>query len=178
MEKLVRDNDALVHYVVKRLKTQGREYEDLYQLGRLGLVRAVRNFDESYGVKFSTYAVPMIMGEIRRFLRDDGQMRVSRTIKENAKRALEFVNRRREETGSDPTLEEICAELKLSREDAVLALGANQTVRSLSEPLDGGDLRLEDTLGVNPFEKVEKNLLVEKLMASLDEKERTLLTLR
>ena len=79
MEKLVRDNDALVHYVVKRLKTQGREYEDLYQLGRLGLVRAVRNFDESYGVKFSTYAVPMIMGEIRRFLRDDGQMRVSRT---------------------------------------------------------------------------------------------------
>ena len=178
MEKLVRDNDALVHYVVKRLKTQGREYEDLYQLGRLGLVRAVRNFDESYGVKFSTYAVPMIMGEIRRFLRDDGQMRVSRTIKENAKRALEVVNRRREETGSDPTLEEICAELKLSREDAVLALGANQTVRSLSEPLDGGDLRLEDTLGVNPFEKVEKNLLVEKLMASLDEKERTLLTLR
>ena len=129
-------------------------------------------------MKFSTYAVPMIMGEIRRFLRDDGQMRVSRTIKENAKRALEFVNRRREETGSDPTLEEICAELKLSREDAVLALGANQTVRSLSEPLDGGDLRLEDTLGVNPFEKVEKNLLVEKLMASLDEKERTLLTLR
>ena len=178
MEKLVRDNDALVHYVVKRLRTQGREYEDLYQLGRLGLVRAVRNFDESYGVKFSTYAVPMIMGEIRRFLRDDGQMRVSRTIKENAKRALEFVNRRREETGEEPTLEEICAELKLSREDAVLALGANQTVRSLSEPLDGGNLRLEDTLGVNPFERVEKNLLVEKLMASLDEKERTLLTLR
>lgn len=73
MEKLVRDNDALVHYVVKRLKTQGREYEDLYQLGRLGLVRAVRNFDESYGVKFSTYAVPMIMGEIRRFRATTGR---------------------------------------------------------------------------------------------------------
>lgn len=73
MEKLVRDNDALVHYVVKRLKTQGREYEDLYQLGRLGLVRAVRNFDESYGVKFSTYAVPMIMGEIAGFCATTGR---------------------------------------------------------------------------------------------------------
>lgn len=73
MEKLVRDNDALVHYVVKRLKTQGREYEDLYQLGRLGLVRAVRNFDESYGVKFSTYAVPMIMARFAGFCATTGR---------------------------------------------------------------------------------------------------------
>ncbi len=173
VERLVIDNDALVRFCVNKFRDRGKEYEDLYQLGRLGLVRAITNFDESYGVRFSTYAVPMIMGEIRKFLRDDGQMRVSRTIKENAKKALECAK------CGNTQISYICEQTGMSREDVALALGALSPVRSLNEPLSaGGDTQIQDVIGVNPFEEVDRNLLVGELLGELDEVERKLIRLR
>lgn len=179
MEALVVENDALVRFVVKKYAGCGKEYEDLYQLGRMGLVRAIQNFSEDYGSKFSTYAVPMIMGEIRRYLRDDGQIRISRTIRENARRVLKSMEEARNKGGEEARLTDICEDTGLTREEAVLAMGALRPVRSLSEPVDeDGDIELGDTLGVNPFETVEKNLLVRNLLDTLDEKERLLIDLR
>ena len=102
LSAMMEKHDALVHYVVKRFEGRGRERDDLVQLGRLGLIKAVRNFDpEGYQVRFSTYAVPLIMGEIRRFLRDDNQIHVARSIRENAARLM----RLREELGDDTPVE-------------------------------------------------------------------------
>lgn len=178
-ERLVTENDALVRYVVKKYIHTRKEYDDLYQQGRIGLVRAVQNFREDFGTCFSTYAVPMIMGEIRRFLRDDGQMRISRTIKENAKRALECMKHYRDETGREARLSDVCEMTGLASEDAALALGALRPVRSLNEPVDeSGSVELKDTLSENPFEDVEKSLLVQNLLSTLNEKERKLIELR
>lgn len=179
MEALLIENDALIRFVVKKYISRGKEYEDLYQLGRLGFVRAVENFDFSYAVKFSTYAVPVIMGEIRRYLRDDGQIHVSRTIRENAAACIRFIKSTIDETGISPSVSQIAEYTKLSREDVILALGAGAPVKSLSEPVDpeGGRI-LQDTIGHDPFEAVEKNLLVNSLIESLDGKEKALIKLR
>ncbi len=173
VERLVVENDALVRFCVNKFKDRGKEYEDLYQLGRLGLVRAIDNFDESYGVRFSTYAVPMIMGEIRKFLRDDGQLRVSRTIKENAKKALEYAK------CGNFQISYICENTGMSREDVTLALGSLSPVRSLNERLSpDSDAQIQDVIGVNPFEEVDRNLLIGELLNELDEIERKLIRLR
>lgn len=179
MEILVTENDALIRFVVKKFSGRGKEYEDLYQLGRIGLVRAVENFDTHLGVKFSTYAVPVIMGEIRRFLRDDHPIHVSRTIRENAKKAIDYLNTYSETHAKSPSVDEICLETGLKREEVILALDSNKPVRSLTEPVGTDSKRMiQDTVGMNPYEEVEKNLLVESLLSSLDEKERKLITLR
>ena len=179
MEILVTENDALVRFVVKKFSGRGKEYEDLYQLGRIGLVRAVENFDAHFDVRFSTYAVPVIMGEIRRVLRDDSQIHISRTIRENAKRAACFIEEYQSENEKQPSIDEICAYTGLKREDAVLALDAQKPVKSLFEPADKeGKRMIQDTIGLNPFEEIEKNLLVQSLLESLNEKERTLIKLR
>lgn len=179
METLLKENDALIRFVVKKFLDRGKEYEDLYQLGRLGFVRAVENFDFTYAVRFSTYAVPLIMGEIRRFIRDDGQMHISRTIRENSAACARFIQNSLSETGINPSVSQISRATSLSREDVVLALGAGASVKSLSEPVDGEEGRiLQDTIGHDPFEAVEKNLLVNSLLESLDGKEKTLIKLR
>ena len=179
METLVTENDALIRFVVKKFSGRGKEYEDLYQLGRIGLLKAVEKFDPHYEVRFSTYAVPVIMGEIRRFLRDDHPIHVSRTIRENAKKAIDFLNAYQEEHETSPSIEEISKKTNLKREEVVLALDASKPVKSLTEPVNSDTRRmLQDTVGVNPYETVEKNLLVESLLKSLDEKERKLITLR
>lgn len=179
MEILVTENDALIRFVVKKFTGRGKEYDDLYQLGRIGLVRAVEHFDNHFNVRFSTYAVPVIMGEIRRFLRDDHPIHVSRTIRENAKKAIDCLNQYTQTHSASPSIDEICRETNLKREEVILALDASKPVKSLYEPIDKDRKQLiQDTIGVNPFEKLEKNLLVESLLKSLDEKERRLIELR
>lgn len=179
MEILVTENDALIRFVVRKFIGRKKEYEDLYQLGRIGLVRAVENFDLRYEVKFSTYAVPVIMGEIRRFLRDDNPIHVSRTIRENAKKTADFLNEYAKTHSSSPSLDEICSQTGLKREEVVLAMDASKPLKSLTEPVAGDSKRtVQDTIGEDPYDKIEKNLLVESLLKSLDEKERRLLTLR
>ncbi len=179
MEILVTENDALIRFVVKKFMGRSKEYEDLYQLGRIGLVRAVNNFDTHFDVKFSTYAVPVIMGEIRRFLRDDHPIHVSRTIRENAKKTVEFINEYGKTHADSPSVDEISKETNLKKEDVILALEASKPVKSLTEPVGSDNKRMiQDTVGTNPYEEVEKNLLVESLLKSLDEKERKLIQLR
>lgn len=179
METLVTENDALIRFVVKKFTGRGKEYEDLYQLGRIGLVRAVENFDTHFDVKFSTYAVPVIMGEIRRFLRDDHPIHISRTIRENAKKAIDFLNEYNAAYAKSPSVDEISKKTGLKREDIILALNSSKPIKSLTDPIGADNKHLiQDTVGMNPYEEVEKNLLVESLLKSLDEKERKLIELR
>ena len=175
LEQMVLRHDALVHYVVKRFEGRGREREDLVQLGRLGLVKAAKHFDpDAYQVRFSTYAVPLIMGEIRRFLRDDGQVHVARSIRENAAR----LSRLREECGDDVSLEELARRLGLSREEALLAMEAGYGVRSLSEPLGDGDLLLEDTIGRDDTAWLVSRIDLMTMLDSLPPREKELIRRR
>ena len=175
LEQMTLRHDALVHYVVKRFEGRGRERDDLVQLGRLGLIKAARNFDpEAYQVRFSTYAVPLIMGEIRRFLRDDGQVHVARSIRENAVKLAQL----REECGDDVPLDEMAAKLGLSREDALLAMEASYSVRSLSEPLGDGDLLLQDTIGADDTAALVNRIDLMTMLDSLPAQERELIRRR
>lgn len=147
-EALVRDNIGLVRSVALRFKDRGVDYEDLVQIGSLGMLKAIRSFDLSLGTSFSTYAVPLIMGEIRRFLRDDGLIKVSRTYKQQSA----MLNRIREryviENGREPRIEELAQLSGISCEDAVFALEATAQVTSLSHSLsdDNDSYTIESTL--------------------------------
>jgi RNA polymerase sporulation-specific sigma factor len=179
MDAMVRTHLALVKYIVRRYLNRGREYDDLYQMGCLGLVKAIRNFDTSYDVRFSTYAVPVILGEIRRFLRDDSPMRVSRSIKENAVRVYRFIEEYEAENAGEPGLDEIASALGISREDALLALDSARPTRSFSEPVGAdGSLTLGDVIGEDATEEIDNRLTIEALLKRLDEKERVILLRR
>lgn len=179
MATLVEENLALVKYVVKRFAAKDREWEDLYQIGCMGLVKAIRNFDTGFPVCFSTYAVPVILGEVRRFLRDDGPVRVSRSIRDNARKICAYSDEYQACTGQAPTLEQTALETGLSREDALLALESLSPARSLSEPIGHeGEMTLGDTLGEDQMEQVDKRLLVQQLLDTLDEQEREVLVRR
>ncbi|MBE3551119.1 MAG: RNA polymerase sporulation specific sigma factor SigG [Brockia lithotrophica] len=140
-ERLIYGNLRLVLSVVQRFSHRGENMDDLFQVGVVGLIKAIDNFDLSHGVRFSTYAVPMIVGEIRRYLRDNGALRVSRSLRDIAYRALNVRDRLLGERSIEPTVDEIAAELSLSREEVILALEAIQEPVSLFEPIyqDGGD---------------------------------------
>ena len=124
MNELVERNMALVRSIVKKYLNRGTEYDDLYQIGSMGLVKAIKNFDSSYGVRFSTYAVPMIAGEIKRFLRDDGMIKVSRTLKELAAKVCAAQRELGTALGRDPGVQEIAEYIGETPEDIALALDA------------------------------------------------------
>ena len=147
-EALVRDNIGLVRSIALRFKDRGVDYEDLVQIGSLGMLKAIRSFDLSMGTSFSTYAVPLIMGEIRRFLRDDGLIKVSRTYKQQSATLNRIRERYVIENGKEPRIEELAQLSGLSREDAVIALEATAQVASLSHSLSSDDdgFTIESTL--------------------------------
>ena len=182
-ELLFKKNIGLIHHVLKRFMSRtGCDMEDLFQIGAIGLLKAIEKFDTEFGVCFSTYAVPLIFGEIRRFLRDDGMLRVSRGIKENAI----LINRVRqemiEESGNEPTLLELSDRTGLSVENIVLALDAGREVESLYKTMyesDGNELLLLDTIGGTlDNDRLINRLFVEGLLKILDERERELIKLR
>ena len=177
-EALVRDNLALVKYIVKRFAGRA-EYEDLYQYGCMGLLKAIDRFDPSSPVRFSTYAVPVIMGEIRRYLRDDGPIHISRTIREYARKAGEFIQSYEAEHGREPCVDEIAQALGIEAGDVLLALNSRGRVRSLNEPVGGdGDLRLMDVLGTETMAAVDKRLTLAQLLRDLSDDERMLIVRR
>lgn len=180
MDQMVSANLALVKFVVKRYIGRGLEYDDLYQLGCMGLVKAIKNFNTEYQVRFSTYAVPVILGEIRRYLRDNCLIRVSRSIRENALRIHRFREVFERDHARDPTLEEVAEALGLSREDALLALDSLMPTRSLSEPVggDGSGLTLGDTVGEDPTASIDDNIALSQMLSGLSETERIVLTRR
>ncbi len=130
-ERLVTQNTPLVHSIVRRFLGRGQEAEDLFQIGCIGLLKAIQNFDLSFGVKFSTYAVPMILGEIKRFLRDDGIIKVSRSLKETASKAMQIREMLTAKTGIEPGISEIAKQLSISSSELVEALEAGARPESL-----------------------------------------------
>ena len=138
---LIEENLGLVHHIVKRFAGRGYETEDLFQTGTIGLMKAIDHFDLSYDVKFSTYAVPLIAGEIRRFLRDNNALRVSRTLRDTAYRAMQARETLEKQLGREPTMDEIAAAAGLARREVTAALESVVEPLSLDEPVytDGGD---------------------------------------
>jgi len=145
-DAMVHNNIGLVWSIVRRFVNRGYEPEDLFQVGSIGLLKAIDHFDLSYKVRFSTYAVPLITGEIRRFLRDDGMIKVSRTMKDQAWKVRREAERWRNTHGREATLEELSVQTGLPAEDIVLALSVNTDVDSLCRPVPGNDGK-EITLG-------------------------------
>ena len=188
LDEMISGNLGLVHSIVRRFEHRGCDREELFQTGCIGLIKAIKHFDLSLQLAFSTYAVPMIMGEIRRFLRDDGMVKVSRTLKEQGYK----ISRAREilvtELGREPEISEIEALTELTREEIVLAMEANREVESIYQPIagaEGEELLLLDQLGNtdNPYEEPEKEavlneLVVKQLLSLLDEKEEQVIRLR
>ncbi|MDE6661853.1 MAG: sigma-70 family RNA polymerase sigma factor [Lachnospiraceae bacterium] len=203
-EKLIEENLGLVRHIVKRFLDRGYDAEDLFQIGCIGLMKAIDKFDLSFEVKFSTYAVPMIQGEIKRFLRDDGMVKVSRTLKENGWKVKQAAEKLSHLYGRDATLNEISQETELSVEDIVLALDANVEVESIYKSVyqsDGNEIYLVDQVvgeagGVGRSvleggaygnsgicedtekEKLLNHMLLEQLLSGLEENERELIDLR
>ena len=178
-EELVEENMALVRYLVKRFAGRGVDSEDLFQYGCMGLLKAIDRFDPDFSVQFSTYAVPVILGEIRRYLRDDGPIHVSRTIHDNARRVEQFCADWRETHCEEPGVNEVAEGLNMSQEDVLLAVNARNRVRSLNEPIGtDGDLRLMDVLGDEPMRDIDSRLTLAKLLRDLPDEERTLIVRR
>ena len=179
-DRLVSENTGLIWSVVRRFLGRGAESEDLFQIGSIGLIKAVDKFDPSFEVRFSTYAVPMITGEIKRFLRDDGMIKVSRTLKETAGKAYMAREELERKLGREPTLTEIAAALQADREELVLAMESGAEVESLQQTIfqgDGSSICLEDKLesGRDQQEEMMNRLLLEEMLSQLPAKERTLL---
>ena len=181
LEELVEKNMGLVKSIALRFKDRGTEYEDLVQIGALGMIKAARNFDFSFGTVFSTYAVPLIAGEIKRFLRDEGPIKVSRTLKKLASDALrareEFVLKENRE----PRLSELAAILSCSEEELAIALDAGAPVRSIFEASGKEEEgQLLDFLAdkENPIETLTERIAIKEAIDSLDKKRQQIVYLR
>ena len=182
-EEFIQGNLRLVLSVIKRFNNRGENIDDLFQVGCIGLIKAIDNFDLSHNVRFSTYAVPMIIGEIRRYLRDNNSIRVSRSLRDIAYKALQVRDQLINKNSKEPTVTEIAKELNISREEVVFALDAIQDPISLFEPIynDGGD-----AIFVMDQVSDEKNLddtwlegiALREAMSKLNQREKLILTLR
>lgn len=182
-EVLILENLGLVHAIVRRYLGRGAEQEDLFQIGVIGLMKAIDHFDLRYDVKFSTYAVPLISGEIKRFLRDDGPVKVSRVLKEQGFKVALARQRLQGALGREPTLAEIVAETGLTQEEIVAATEADYQVESIYAPTyqkDGNEVLLVDTLGQEDKEKetLLNHMLLQQLMRELNEAESMLINMR
>lgn len=182
-EQLVQENLGLVGSVVRRFENRGYDREDLFQIGAIGLMKAIEKFDFSYEVRFSTYAVPLVAGEIRRFLRDDGMMKVSRSIKESGWRVKQSREKLEQELGRSVTLQEISDDTGLSEEEIALAMDASEEVASIYQTIyqsDGSELYLVDKMADDApqEEQLLNRITIEQLIGRLEPKEQKLITLR
>lgn len=198
-EVLIEKNLGLVHHIVRRFAGRGYDLEDLFQIGAIGLMKAIDKFDLTLGLQFSTYAVPMITGEIKRFLRDDGPVKVSRTIKENGLKVKLARQKLQAREGREPTLQEITEATGLTSEDVVMAMEASIEVESIYSAVyqdDGSEVYLVDKVvrgasgsvgssmvGVCGSEDTEKeellnHMLLKQLLDTLEPSERELISMR
>ena len=177
---LVEENVGLVWSIVRRFQNRGVESEDLFQIGTIGLIKAVDKFDCSYEVCFSTYAVPMIAGEIKRYLRDDGILKVSRSLKETAGKAYRIREQQEKQTGREPTVREIAEILGIPPEELMEAMESYAQVESLQQTIyqgEGNTILLIDKLEekVNQSEQVLNRLFLEEILGKLEGEERELI---
>ena len=185
MTKLIEDNSRLVWSIVRRFNGRGYDIEDLYQIGSIGLIKAIQRFDTSFEVRLSTYAVPYILGEIKRFIRDDGPIKVSRSIKELNVKINELKKHYLIKTGKEITIEEICKELKIEKEDAIIAMESTNTIESIegtasSENKDGKQLTIFDKIstGKNEEEIITNKMVVNQLINELEDRDKEIILLR
>ncbi len=181
--QLVEENVGLIWCVVRRYLGRGVESEDLFQIGSIGLLKAIDKFDFSYDVRFSTYAVPMISGEIQRFLRDDGMIKVSRSLKELAYKAFLAREKMQDSLQREPTIEELANDMQVEQEELVMALEAGGEVESLYKPVyqkDGNEVPLLEKLEEKECqeEKVLNKMLLMQLLNELGKEERRIIYLR
>ncbi len=186
-DRLVTENMGLIWSIVRRFSGRGYELEDLFQIGSIGLLKAIDKFDTNYDVRFSTYAVPMIQGEIKRFLRDDGMVKVSRTLKENGWKIKKAAEQLAFQLGRDATLEEITATTELSVEDIIMAMEANEEVESIYRTVyqgDGNEIYLLDKIearedvSVGQTESLLNHMMIKQLLDELSNEEKKLIILR
>lgn len=181
-DELVKGNLRLVLSVIQRFANRGENMDDLFQVGCIGLIKAIDNFDTTMDVKFSTYAVPMVIGEIRRYLRDNNSVRVSRSMRDTAYKAMQIKERVLSEQGREPSVEEIAKELEMRKEDVVLAMEAIVEPVSLYESVysDGGDtIYVMDQIGdKNDDSNWLDEILLREEIQKLSPREKRILTLR
>ncbi len=181
-EQLIAGNLRLVLSVIQRFSSRGENPDDLFQVGCIGLIKAIDHFDVTQGVQFSTYGVPMIIGEVRRFLRDNNPVRVSRSMRDTAYKAIQCRERLTTEKGKEPTVEEISTQLGMRREDVVVALEAIVEPVSLYEPVfsDGGDtIYIMDQVGDSSGEgDWLEEIAIKQAIRDLSDREKRILSLR
>lgn len=180
-DELIQKNMRLVWSVVQRFINRGYEPEDLFQIGCIGLLKSVDKFDLSYNVKFSTYAVPMIIGEIQRFIRDDGTVKVSRSLKEMSNKIRRAKDELSKVFGRTPTISEISAHLELTPEEVIMAQEASRTPSSIHETVyenDGDPITLLDQIADHSENKWFEKIALKEAIALLDEREKLIVYLR
>lgn len=177
------ENTGLIYSVVKRFLGRGVDTEDLYQIGSIGLLKAIDHFDTSFDVRFSTYAIPMITGEIKRFFRDDGIIKISRSLKENYCKIQQVRSTLSEKLGREPNLDEVCAEMQMDAEEFLLSWEVDNTVESIHKVIyqgDGSEISLIDKIPekVNHQEQMLDKIFLEEIIGTLTPEERRLIYLR
>lgn len=180
---LISENSPLIKSVIKPYKNKGVEYDDLYQLGCLGFTKAVLNFDSNYNVKFSTYAVPMIAGEIKRFMRDDGSIKVSRAIKSLSFQIGKFITKYKQDNiNKEPTITEIASYFKIDEQEVIFAMDSKHAVISLDEKIDEDNPKsrniLESIQDPNDIDNLIDNIALKDLVKNLPLRDKQLLAMR
>ena len=185
MTKLLEDNNGLIWSIVRRFSGRGYEIEDLYQIGSIGFIKAIQRFDTSFEVRLSTYAVPYILGEIKRYIRDDGPIKVSRSIKELNIKILELQKEYFNKNGKEITLEQISKELKISKEEITMALDSTRPVDSI-ENAKYTDNKTDKTVSIleqistgrDEQNEITNRLSIKNLISELNDKEKEIIMLR
>ena len=179
---LINGNFPLIKSIVKGFLNKGAEYDDLYQIGCVGFLKAIKNFDPSFDVKFTTYAVPMISGEIKRFLRDDGSLKVSRSIKTLSIKIKAFIEKEKSEKGESPTIDQLASHFEVDKEDIVIALDSQQQVISLHAKVDEDDPSSQNVIDkLAVFDKSDEmidKITLKNAILELSEKDRKIILLR
>lgn len=181
-EELIKNNSPLIKSIIKFYKNKGVEYEDLYQLGCLGFVKAIINFNVDYNVKFSTYAVPMVAGEVKRFMRDDGMVKVSRALKSLYIQINKYINHYKSENGDSPTITEIAKNFNIEESEVMFAIDSSRALISLDEQIDDSNSNgrtLSDTIGEeDKIDKLLDNIVLKKIIKEFDERDKKIIYLR
>ena len=178
---LVNENSSLIKSVIKRFKDKGIEYDDLYQLGCLGFIKAIKNFNPSFDVKFSTYVVPMVIGEIKRFMRDDGEIKVSRSLKTLNLAINKFIESYYSKNKEKPRIEEIAREFKIDEQEVIIAMEASKKPVSLFAPLESED---SDLLVIDRFDSLNNDnsildkITIKEMIKGLCERDRKIILMR
>lgn len=182
LQQLTIENSPLIKSIIKRYIGKGIEYDDLFQLGSMGFIKAVKNFDASYNVKFSTYVVPMIIGEIKRFMRDDGTIKVSRSIKSTNVQINRYIENFVKENGDKPTIEQIAKHFKIDSQEIVFIMDSARMPISLYTPFEDDEnkslLLIDRYAQDNSGEEIFENIALKEALKTLEERDKMIILMR